>query len=507
MLGVAGNSAAPSSVLLRLLGEEGRPAWRTLCRERALPEDVIEAVLTHPARAVRVGIARNPYVEPEQRARLVEDANPWVRAALATGPSHMSRPKPLPDATIVRLLTARYPDGNPATIAAREIREELSGSGQVPQSFRRAALTHPDPLVRAFGVSMWLFLTPEQRAPLLIDPAPEVQEPLRWHLRLLDPETAAEQLPDQDCHYRYMILANYAVSPAVAERCFAEQRNLWALAGNPHTPYEFVQRLAREADPAIRARVAARSDLDPDLYARLAEDPEPVVRTRILVHELPRTETQCRIIDSFIGRSADDIGMIREWSFNPAPPEWFASCALSGHPLLRRIAASFAQLPTGLAERLAQDPDDDVRHLLAYNHPLAPPHLLLEAFIAGRRSRRHLLGDPRLPRTGLAYLLDHQDPEVRALATADTTLPQPPVAQLADSESARPLPRAHCSRPSCSRSFSTTPNTPRRPRATRAFPRSACTSCSTRPGSRVHRVVGRPGTRNPRCPKLHGCAG
>ena len=88
-----------------------------------------------------------------------------------------------------------------------------------------------------------------------------------------------------------------------------------------------------------------------------------------------------------MGRSADDIGTIHEW-FNPPTPDWFASCATSGHPLLRRIAATFPHLPANLAERLAQDPDEDVRHLLAYNHPLAPPHLLLDALITARRPRR-----------------------------------------------------------------------------------------------------------------------
>ncbi len=41
--------------------------------------------------------------------------------------------------------------------------------------------------------------------------------------------------------------------------------------------------------------------------------------------------------------------------------------------------------------RLAVHPDPRVRHLLAYNHPLAPPELLLEAFIAGPRQRLYLL--------------------------------------------------------------------------------------------------------------------
>ena len=262
---------------------------------------------------------------------------------------------------------------------------------------------------------------------------PEVRKVVEWHQRLLDPGFVEADLPDRDCHYRSMLLVNYAISHAVAERCIAEGRDLWALAGNPHTPYEFIERLACDPDPKVRARVAGRCDLAPNLLAELTDDPEGTVRTRALVHEAPRTEPQRQMIDYCIGRSADEIGPSHE-RFNPPSPDWFANCAVSGHPLLRRIAATNRLLPDDLADHLARDPDDDVRHLLAYNHPAAPPRLLLDAFIAGRRQRPYLLNHPNMPRTGLADLLTHDDPEVRALAAADATLVRPPVAQLADPE-------------------------------------------------------------------------
>ncbi|MBT2369945.1 hypothetical protein J7E88_32920 [Streptomyces sp. ISL-10] len=104
---------------------------------------------------------------------------------------------------------------------------------------------------------------------------------------------------------------------------------------------------------------------------------------------------------------------------------------------MRRIHASSAApncryLPPAAAD---PDPDCDVRHLLACNHPLAPPRIILDAFIATPRQRPCLLTLPRLPRTGLHHLLDHDDPDVRALAAADTSLARPPVRLLADPES------------------------------------------------------------------------
>jgi hypothetical protein len=69
--GVAANPAAPPSVLMRLLSAEGRPAWRTLCEERELPSEVVEAVIAHPQRAVRAGFARNRHVDPAQRGSVI----------------------------------------------------------------------------------------------------------------------------------------------------------------------------------------------------------------------------------------------------------------------------------------------------------------------------------------------------------------------------------------------------------------------------------------------------
>jgi hypothetical protein len=54
------------------------------------------------------------------------------------------------------------------------------------------------------------------------------------------------------------------------------------------------------------------------------------------------------------------------------------------------------------------------------------------AFIATPRQRPHLLTLSRLPRTGLQSFLNHVDPDVRALAAADTTLDQPPIHLLTD---------------------------------------------------------------------------
>ncbi|MFD4508860.1 hypothetical protein [Streptomyces sp. NPDC058457] len=431
--GVAANPAAPPDALLRLLDPAAGTAWEMLCEQRALPAEVVDAVIAHPDPKVRRMFARNPHANPADRGRLATDPDARVRAFLAGGPRLRQHPRrPLPDDVIVTLLTARDEDFEPGQlVSTAEVAQELVASGQLPASFRHRAVRHENPAVRVHGAYHWLWLGPAQRDALLADSDPTVREAARESDRKLDPAAMEAELPEPDCHQRHLMLGEYAVSRAVVERCLAENRNLYSLARNRHTPADAVARLARDPDPEVRERVAARADLTPALLAELSEDPVPLVRTRALLQPLPRTWGQRAAVDQVIGRTAEEIGRLPEMLTEP-DPGWYTECAGSAHPLLRRLAATHAGLPEPLARRLAEDPDPEVRRLLALNHPLAPPATLLEAFLAAPRQRPYLLALPHFPRTGLAHLLNHEDPEVRAVAAADPSLDHPPAASLTD---------------------------------------------------------------------------
>lgn len=430
--GAAANPAAPSGVLLRLLDPAGRAAWQTLCRERDLPVDVIDAVIGHPVRAVRSAFARNPRADPAQRGRLAGDPSALVRAALAGGPRPRPRTvRPLPDDVLAALLTSQG-CGHDGMLTAPEIAQELTASGQIPQSFRRAMPEHGNPALREIGTGLWLSLSTARRTALLSDPVPEVREAARASARKSDPAAMEAALPERDCHSRAIMLTNFAVSAAVVDACLAGRRNLWALASNPHTPFDAVGRLARDPDPEVRERVAARADLDAALLAELAGDPDETVRTRARAHPLPRTWAQRDAVDKVTGRHSGDCACTIGELFTEPDTSWYQACAVSGHPVMRRVAASHPGLPVELVERLAGDPDPAVRHQLASHHPLAPPGLVLDTFLARPGQRPHLLTLSRLPRTGLRRLLGHGDPEVRALAAGDSTLERAPVELLGD---------------------------------------------------------------------------
>ncbi|MFF3838171.1 hypothetical protein [Streptomyces sp. NPDC001930] len=267
---------------------------------------------------------------------------------------------------------------------------------------------------------------------LLDDPDPAVREAAQDNNWALDPERVEAMLPSFGSR-NGSVFGTCALSPALVERCFADGAVL-PLARNPHTPAYALARLARHPDAEVRASVAARPDVGPDLVAELRADPVAAVRMCARLHPFPRTWAECRAIDQVIGHGPDCTCPIGEpfTTSDTEPdvgpsPDWFAACAVSGEPVLRRVAASWPGLPAQLVEALAQDDDEEVRIRLACHHPLAPPHLLLDVFVTRPAHRPHLLALPAFPRTGRAHLIGHPDPEVRALAAADPALPDPPV--------------------------------------------------------------------------------
>ena len=80
--GVAANVNAPTDVLLRLLDPAGRPAWEVACGGRALPDEVVTAIVTRSEVAQRNLLARNPHATPEQRGRLASDPGACSRTAM-----------------------------------------------------------------------------------------------------------------------------------------------------------------------------------------------------------------------------------------------------------------------------------------------------------------------------------------------------------------------------------------------------------------------------------------
>ncbi|MGW1183118.1 hypothetical protein ACWD7Y_17330 [Streptomyces drozdowiczii] len=409
LAGLALNPAAPEDILLRLLAGESAAVRMVLCRDRALPDAVVDAVVAHPDTYTRSFLARSPHAEPEQRARLVDDPEWFVRAHLADGPvpdEDGCPARPLPDRTVVRIIET-YDD-------------ELLGIGvlrQMSPGFRRGMATHPVAKVRRW--IQWDAPTPRERAALLADPDPGVRESAARHERRRDPDAVREDLPDRPCLARTFLLMYGALAPDVAAAAL-ETDGAWAVAGNTSTPAEYVAVLAGHPDPKVRIRVAERPDLAPALRRALAVDPDPGVRLALSVHPA-LTEAERAAIDYEVPEH-EDCGHCWVPDVDP-DPERLRRDARSGHPCLRRRAARDPGLPADLVAELADDPDLGVRVLLSQNHPDAPAALLLRSFLEYTGPHRwHLTRRPGFPRTGLARFADDEDPAVRRLALLDPRL-------------------------------------------------------------------------------------
>ncbi|MFD4696637.1 Mucin-2 [Streptomyces niveus] len=385
--GVARNPALPTPLLLRLLACEGggegppRPAFR----RAGLPEAAVAVILAHPNPGARIEFAISARAEPSQRARLVDDASPKVRAALAYGPEWhdpRTRVAPLPDGVCALLL-----DDSVASVRAA-----LLDSPHLGPSFVASLATHRDPAARRKAARAWEKLPPAERSALLADPDPQVRKAAalgecrrdaRVTAELLrDPKSAAEAL-------RHGILHR-----ADAERCVAGRTHLAALAENPSLPHDLVERLAVDPDEDVRLAVSLRPELD---------------------------ETRRMGIDFTTGDldRGDGVRWVRD---GLAEPEVLRRAASSAHPLLQRAAARSPHLPPDLLRLLARVDDPVVENLLGIHHLDAPEEVLMRVYarLGGTFSAWMAETHPRFPREGLAArYADHPDGNYRRLAVRD----------------------------------------------------------------------------------------
>ncbi|MGW1271797.1 hypothetical protein [Streptomyces sp. NPDC002491] len=447
LAGLALNPSTPVDVLLRLLADGPLAVRMVLCRDRSLPDAVVDAVVEHPDASTRSFFARNPHVAPRTRARLLKDPDWIVRAHLADGPRDTGPlVPPLPDDAVVHMI-AGYED-------------ELLGFSfyrQISAALLEAMPTHPVAKVRVWGTGSWGSLPAATRAALLADPDDEVRERAERNAREEDPRWVESVLPPHSCHARTHALLHHPLSAAVVDRVLTEpagpdDRSM--IAANPRLPRAAVALLSCDADPKVRREIARRRDLEPAERRALVEDRDPEVRRTIARHpDLDADERAALAADpdprvrlsvsvhpawSEWERSAIDYEVCEDGDFGfhhcsatPRDADAVRRDALSAHPLLRREAAKERALPADLVARLAADDDLGVRVLLAQNHADPPADLLLRCFLEYTGSERaQLLTRPGFPSEGLAVHADDADPAVRRLAARDPQTPAHTVERL-----------------------------------------------------------------------------
>lgn len=384
--GLARNPAAPIGVLLRLLNPEASSAWFWLCLRPDPPAEVVDAMINHPDFRVRGSIAESWHADPADRARLVDDPEPKVRRALASGPEPFRMEvAPLPDAAYERLLSD--PDA--------EVRYWAVRSRSIPPRILAGYADHADPAVRVAVCQVWDELALATREALLADPDTEVRRAAALRACVDDGALTDELLDTLDKWPREDVLMKGRLTRATAERLVASE------------------------DSGERHSAASNPSLPPDLVARLASDPEHHVRLAISVRP-DLTEDERTAIDYQVDPK-ERLGPVR-WVRNLGVDDIdvLRRCATSSHVLLRRSAAANRHLPADLVEPLAHDEDFAVRLLTCEYQPSAPADALLAMALEwSSYTRADMLARPQFPRKGLVRYAEDEDPSVRMLAVYD----------------------------------------------------------------------------------------
>lgn len=234
---------------------------------------------------------------------------------------------------------------------------------------------------------------------------------------------------------------------------------------NPATPAGAVVRFADHPSMLLRRLLAARPDLPPEMAERLADDPVPGVRSDLA--ENPAID------DTLMRRLAADRGhdVRRSLAHNPrvpldvlsrlagtvklgptllpriaaASPAEVEELSRSTNPAVRMLLAERRDLPAGIRDALATDPDAKVAKSLAPHPGLSETQLRAMVVRHGVQAIAKVATNPDAPPALLADLATHTPPVRKALReiARHAHAPGPALLACLTDVRARPLAAGH----------------------------------------------------------------
>ncbi|MBV6700405.1 hypothetical protein KV557_25430 [Kitasatospora aureofaciens] len=203
---------------------------------------------------------------------------------------------------------------------------------------------------------------------------------------------------------------------------------------NPATPATAAAGFADHPSMLLRHELAARTDLSPQAYARLAEDPIPGVRAQLadnpaIDEALIRTlatdrghDVQRRLahhprlpLDVLVRLTdATRLGSPLLPRIAAASPAEVEELAASPHPTVRMLLARRRDLPAEIRDALARDPDAKVVKSIAPHPGLAEAQLQAMVERHGSRVLAKVATNPDASAALLEQLARHQPPVQKA---------------------------------------------------------------------------------------------
>ncbi|MEU0009073.1 hypothetical protein ABZ079_33660 [Streptomyces sp. NPDC006314] len=180
----------------------------------------------------------------------------------------------------------------------------------------------------------------------------------------------------------------------------------WALATRRDLPQQTCARLASDPTPGVRADLAENPAIDDALIRALAGDRDPDVRRRLAHH--PRVPLD---VLTHLTRTAK-IGATLLPRIATSSPAEVEGLAKSPDPAVRMLVAQRRDLPPGIRDRLADDPDAKVVKALAPHPALTEAQLRAMVDRHGARVLAKVASNPDAPPTLLEDLVRHE-PAVR----------------------------------------------------------------------------------------------